>query len=310
MDNNSEYNTLDLDESILGQMGGFIKGQKSMVDPKGYRNFQVYTIVGDLSNPLYIDDDPNKGMKKFKGNSPKEVAKKVVTDICQMMKKSDPTGYKKWCRHVTSVDIKKREEELLNIEKIAVKDVAKADSLIDWSKYPGFLFILEDTLNMVSEGVARRYKYYGERIKLDEAKKFKGKKFNYESAVFPIRKDYSLVQALLDHIHKSDKASSIYKRTKNFEKSYKDRKMRAGMPKKAKVKKGDVISDTIDTENIRDTILDLSLIEIKRKCGHKSVTCWNIGELNSILIGLELATTGTKIDKCNRILQWYNENKN
>ena len=45
---------LDLDD----QVGGFVKGQKSSVDPSGYRIFMVYTIVGDLSNPLYIDDDP------------------------------------------------------------------------------------------------------------------------------------------------------------------------------------------------------------------------------------------------------------
>lgn len=280
---------LDLDD----QVGGFVKGQKSSVDPSGYRIFNVYTIVGDLSNPLYIEDDPNKGMKKFKGKSPKEVAKKVVTDICQMMKKSDPIGYKKWCRYVTSSDVSKREKELMNIEKIAVKDSKKADGLVDWSRYPGFQFILEDTMNMTSDGSSRKYKYYGERTKLDEAKKFKGKKFLFESQVIPIRKDYTLVQALLDHIHKSDKAVKRYKNTLNFAKHRSREKSITG------------VGGSKPKSDIHHKLTQLSISEIKRKCSQKGKNSWKVNDLNQVLKGLNLSRSGTKSEKCNRILQYH-----
>jgi len=302
---------LDLDD----QVGGFVKGQKSSVDSRGYRIFHVYTKVGSEQHAVYIDDkDHSKGMKKYKGKSPKEVAKKVVTDICQTIKKTDPTGYKKWCHFVTTSDIIKREKELLSIEKIAVKDTEKADTLVDLAKYPGFQFVLEDTMNTTSNGTPRKYLYYGERTKLDEAKKFKGKKFIYESQVIPIRKDYTLVQALLDHIHKSDKAIKRYKNTLNFDK-YRSRS-RTG----TKVsKKGSSSSESLASNNsvvsggsksksdnpIHHKLTQLSTSEVKRKCSQKGKNSWKVNQLNEVLKGLNLSRLGTKTEKCNRIIQYH-----
>jgi hypothetical protein len=293
----------NFDRQTNTQSGGFVKGQKSSVDPRGYRIFNVYTIVDVVHNPLYIDDDPNKGMKKFKGKSPKEVAKKVVTDICQMMKKSDPAGYKRWCRFVTSTDITKREKELLSIEKVAVKDSAKADALVDWNRYPGFQFILEDSLNMTSDGTSRKYMYYGERIKLDEAKKFKGKKFLFESQVIPIRKDYTLVQALLDHIHKSDKAVKRYKNTLNFAKHRS--RSKSGVSTTPTVAASGGSSKSKSDNSIHNKLIQLTVSEVKRKCSQKGKTSWKVNQLNEVLKGLNLSRSGTKAEKCTRIIQYH-----
>lgn len=279
------------------QVGGYVEGQKSSTDPEGYRVFVVYTLVGDTAEPLYKDDNAEvKEMKTFRGKSPKEVAKKVVTEICQMIKKSDPAGYKKWCRAATSADINKREKELMDLENLVIKDVDKASAKINWNYYPGFQFIMEDTLNQISEpgatgSRARTYKYYGERVKLDEGKKYKGKKFNYESQVIPIRKDYTLVQALIDHIYKSDKAAKRYSKTQNFAK-HRNRKR----------------SSSRKRSPAHQNLMKMNLPELKRKCNTKGSNSWKVTELDQILRDLGLTRIGNKGDKCRRIIEYYQQN--
>jgi len=270
----------------IEQTGGYVKEQKLKLDNKGHRVFVVYTLVGDEKLPHYKNNDEEQGMQLFKGKSPKEVAKKVVTEICMMVKKTDPTGYKKSCRAVTPDEIEKRNKNILEIENLAVRDPYKADSQIDWSQYPGFQFILEDTMNTTSEGVAKTSKYYGERIKLDNPKKYKGNKFGYESQVIPIRKDYTLVQALIDHIYKSTEATSRYKKTQNF----------AKYRKRSTSRKGD----------IHDRILKMTISDIKRKCG-KGKSSWKVNELNDVLSSLGLMRTGSKEEKCDRLVAYHRE---
>jgi hypothetical protein len=268
------------------QTGGYIKEQKLKLDNRSNRVFVVYTLVGDEKLPHYKNNDEDLGMQQFRGKSPKEVAKKVVTEICLMVKKTDPTGYKKSCRAVTPSEIAKRDKSLLAIENIAIKDPYQADSRIDWSQYPGFQFILEDTMNTTSEGVPKTSKYYGERIKLDNPKKYKGNKFGYESQVIPIRKDYTLVQALIDHIYKSTEATSRYKKTQNF----------AKYRKRSTSRKGD----------IHDKIIKMTISDIKRKCG-KGKSSWKVNELNDVLTALGLLKTGSKEEKCARLVEYHRE---
>ena len=293
--------------------GGYVKGQKSSTDKKGYRNFIVYTLVGDEKNPLYRDNDEVlKEMKIFRGKSPKEVAKKVVTEICQMIKKSDPTDYKKYCRAVTVSEISKREKDVMKLESVAIKDPRQADQMVNWTLYPGFRFELQDAMNTTSDGNPRNYIYYGERIKLDQPKKYKGKKFSYESQVIPIRKDYTLVQALIDHHYKSQKATKRYNQTKNFEKHRRSKsksktKSKKSSKRRSKSKSKSSRSRKNSKSTTKNKILNLTTAEITRKCspGHKS---FKVPELNKILTNLDLSTSGTKPTKCQRLLDYYNNN--
>lgn len=189
--------------------GGYTKGQRSITVPNGNRLFNVYLIKGSEKNPLYKDsNEETTDLKIFRGKSPKEVAKKVVTEICRQLKSEDPKSYVKICKSITSAEAKKRHEKLLSVgdewEKIDLKD------------YPGFRFELIDVLNRTSDGEKRSYLYYGERTKLDITKKFKANKFSFESNVIPIRKDLNFQQALLDHIIKSKVAKKRYEGTLNF----------------------------------------------------------------------------------------------
>lgn len=268
-------------------VGGYVKEQKLQTDPKGLRVFVVYTLVGEEKIPHYKNDDEDQGMQLFRGKSPKEVAKKVVTEICQMIKKTDPPGYKQFCRAVTGKEIKEREKELLEIEDLAVKDLKKANSQVDWTKYPGFQFVIEDTMNNTSDGTPKTNIYYGERMKLDTPKKYKGNKFSFESQVIPIRKDYTLVQALIDHIYKSDKAVKRYKKTQNFAKSRK--------------------RSTSRKKTIHNKIIKMTISEIKRKCG-KGKNSWKIEELNDVLSDLSLSKSGSKADKCKRLIKYHKDN--
>ena len=271
----------------FSQQGGYVDGQRLKKDSKGNRVFVVYTIVGDEKIPHFRNNDEDMGMQQFRGKSPKEVAKKVVTEICQMVKKTDLDAYKKYCRAVTQQEIKKREKDLLSIENLAVRDPKKADSQIDWTQYPGFQFILEDTMNTTSDGTPKTAKYYGERIKLDNPKNYKGNKFNYESQVIPMRKDYTLVQSLIDHIYKSNQATKRYKKTQNFSK-YRKR-------------------STSRKKTTHNKILNMTISEIKRKCG-KNKNSWKIGELNDILSSLGLSKAGSKDEKCDRLIKYHRDN--
>jgi hypothetical protein len=168
----------------------------------------VNLLKGEKKNPLYVDDDQEKEFKTFKGKTPKEVAKKVVTEVCRLLRKEN---YKQFCIPIKVSDLEKR-RKLLWETKDNIENV-------DMSLYHGFQFELVDTLNKTSDGHRRVYKYYGERIKLENPKKYKGKNFHYESQVIPIRKDYDIVHALLDHEFKSQNAQTRYKKTLNFERS-------------------------------------------------------------------------------------------
>jgi hypothetical protein len=270
----------------VDQTGGYVKEQKLKLDNKGHRVFVVYTLKGDEKLPYYKNDDEQLGLQQFKGKSPKEVAKKVVTEICLMVKKTNPNDYIKYCRAVTPDEIAKRDKIILAMENLAVRDPYKADSQIDWSQYPGFQFILEDTMNTTSDGSPKTAKYYGERIKLDNPKKYKGNKFGYESQVIPIRKDYTLVQALIDHIYKSTEATSRYKKTQNF----------AKYRKRSTSRKGD----------IHDKIMRMTISDIKRKCG-KGKNSWKVNELNDVLSALGLLRTGSKEEKCDLLVEYHRE---
>lgn len=271
------------------QFGGYIRGQKSSTDEKGNRVFIVYTHTGDEKYPLYKDNDEElKEMKFFKGKTPQTVAKKVVTEICQMIRKSDPAGYKKFCRAVTESDIKKREKELTGI-----KDDKNIDKYINWSHYPGFRFELRDTMNSTSDGVPRTYLYYGERAKLDHPKKYNGNRFSYEPQVVPIRRDYTLGQALVDHLNKSEKAAKRERKNQNFAKYRTKRSLSRSRSRK---------------NTVKTRILEMSVTEISRRC-HKGTKSWKISELNNILTGLGLSKTGNKEDKCKRILAYYKKYK-
>tara|TARA_R100001163_G_C5062574_1_gene199674 strand:- start:786 stop:1634 length:849 start_codon:yes stop_codon:yes gene_type:complete len=272
----------------LAQLGGYSKEQKLKTDSKGLRVYVVYTLVGTEKIPHFRNNDEDLGMQQFRGKSPKEVAKKVVTEICQMVKRTDPSGYKKYCKAVSQDEVEKRNQELLDIENLAVRDPKKADSQVNWNNYPGFQFILEDTMNTTSDGTPKTTRYYGERIKLDVPKKYKGNKFNYESQVIPIRKDYELVQALIDHIYKSKKATKRYKKTQNFAK-YRKR-------------------STSRKKTVHNKIMKMTISEIKRKCG-KSKNSWKVEEINDILTGLALVKTGSKEDKCKRLVAYRRENE-
>ena len=189
-----------------------MKGQKSRTDNKGNRVFMVYLIKGEQKNPLYKNNNERKELKIFKGKSPKEVGKKVVTEVCRLLKKENPKYYKQVCRPVTEKEMTDRDKILKELDADSEWDK------VDVSKYPGFQFELVDMMNVTSDGLKRSYMYYGERIKLEMPKKFKGKKFDYESQVIPMRKDYNFQQALIDHVTKSKLARKRYSKTKNFEK--------------------------------------------------------------------------------------------
>lgn len=194
--------------------GGYTKGQRSVTVPNGNRLFNVYLVKGTERNPLYKDsNEDTTDLKIFKGKSPKEVAKKVVTEICRQLKGEDPKSYVKICKSITSAEAKKRHDKLSSVGD----DWAK----IDLKDYPGFRFELIDVLNKTTDGEKRSYLYYGERMKLDISKKFKTNKFSFESNVIPIRKDLNFQQALLDHIIKSKQAKKRYEGTLNFVKHHK-----------------------------------------------------------------------------------------
>lgn len=195
----------------IHKIGGYQKDHVSNYDTKGYRNFTVNllkNIEGDTGsfekNPLYINDNQNEGLKHFRGRTPKEAAKKVVTEVCRILKKDNINI----CKPISIKDLEEREQYLLdNLNNIAN---------IKLTNYNGFQFELVDVLNKKSIGESRVYHYYGERVKLPEEKIFKDNKFSYESNVIPIRKHYILIQALIDHIVKSKKAQINYGKTKNF----------------------------------------------------------------------------------------------
>lgn len=269
------------------QFGGYVKGQKSGTDEKGNRVFIVYTHTGDEKHPLYKDNNEDLNeMKLFRGKTPQTVAKKVVTEICQMIRKTDPSGYKKFCRAVTQTDLKLRRKDLLDHKNDRI-----VDKLINWSKYPGFRFELRDTMNSTSDGKARTYLYYGERVKLDRPKKYNDNKFNFEPQVIPIRGNYTLGQALLDHHHKSIKAVKREKKNQNFSK-YRKTRSRSTSRKKT----------------IKNKVVNMTVTEISRRC-QKGKLSWKVSELNDVLNGLNLIKSGTKEDKCKRILNYYKKNR-
>ena len=173
------------------------------------------------------------------------------------------------------------------IEDLAVKDAKKADSQVDWSKYPGFQFIIEDTMNNTSDGTAKTNKYYGERVKLDTPKKYKGNKFSFESQVIPIRKDFTLVQAIIDHIYKSQKAVKRYNKTLNFTKSRK--------------------RSTSRKKTMHNKVIKMTISDIKRKCG-KGKNSWKVDELNDVMSSLSMSKTGSKADKCKRLVKYHKDN--
>lgn len=213
------------------EIGGGSKGQQSKTDLDGNRIFRVFTYSGKTSYPLYKDGS-DEDLKLFKGKTPQTVAKKVVTEICQMIKKDNPTYFKKHCQPVTSKELNIREKEL---EK-GINDIRNIDKYINWDNYPGFRFDLEDTMNSTSDGKNRIYKYYGERMKLDNPKKYNENKFQIEPNVIPIRKNYTVAQAFLDHLKKSTKAAEREKKNQNLRKSLSRPKKRTRSQSKSKQK--------------------------------------------------------------------------
>lgn len=279
------------------QEGGYVKGQKSTTDEKGNRVFIVYTHTGDQKHPLYKDNDEDlRELKIFKGRTPQTVAKKVVTEICQMIKKTDPAGYKKFCRSVTVNDLKKRSKELL-----ALKGEVNIDKKIDWSKYPGFRFELQDTMNSTADGNPRSYLYYGERLKLDQPKKYNGNRFGFEPQVIPIRGTFSLGQALLDHHIKSENAAKREKKNQNFSKHRAKRKSRSGSRKKK------ASNQSGGNSVFKQRFLAMTPIQISRRCG-KGRLGWKVSEMNQVLNYLGLPKNGNKQEKGERIMSYYKQN--
>lgn len=199
---------------VSEQTGSGSKGQRSKTDSDGNRVFSVFTYSGNTPWPVYKEGDEDSGLKLFRGKTPQTVAKKVVTEICQMIKKDNPTYFRKHCQPVSSKEIRVREKELEGI-----KDTRNVDKYINWDNYPGFRFDLQDTMNSTADGKPRVYKYYGERMKLDNPKKYNQNKFQIEPDVVPIRKNYTLGQALLDHMKKSKKAAERERKNQNLSKS-------------------------------------------------------------------------------------------
>lgn len=219
---------------VSHQTGGGAKGQRSKTDSDGNRVFSVYTYSGNTPWPLYKEGgDEDSGLKLFRGKTPQTVAKKVVTEVCQMIKKDNPTYFKKNCQPVTSREIHLREKELESI-----KDTRNIDKYINLDYYPGFRFDLQDTMNNTADGKARIYKYYGERVKLDNPKKYNQNKFQIEPNVIPIRKNYTLGQAFLDHLKKSKKAAEREKHNQNLSRTSRKRsRSRPSSSKKSRGKK-------------------------------------------------------------------------
>lgn len=280
---------------LYDQTGGYIKGQEGKTDDKGNRIFMVLLLKGEDKNPLYKDDNSNE-FKIFKGKSPKEVAKKVVTEVCRLLKLEDPEYYRRVCRAITEEELEERNKEIIglgtNIQNIDLK------------KFPGFHFELIDTMNKTSDGKERSYRYYGERIKLNNAKIYKGKKFNYEAQVLPLRKDYNLNQASYDHIIKSKEAKSRYNKTNNFEKRHSRSRTKSKNRSKSNNKHNIRIEQsgkgTNDNKHY-NKMLNMTDNQIKLYC--KKL---RISDINQILEYHNLSLSGTKITKCQRLIDFKN----
>ena len=223
-----------------------------------------------------IDNDDDKEVKLFKGKHPKEVAKKVVTEVCRLLKLSDPKNMN-ICKPVTLNDIEKRDKFIHSIKE----DWHKVDIMM----FPGFLFELEDIMNKTFSGQERKYLYYGERVLLDNAKNFKGSKFIYEAQVLPIRKGFTFEQAVIDHGSKSSVAKSRYQKTQNFEKRRRSRSL---------------------DRNLKNKILNMSYSELMSKCLNKGG--WKLDEINNVLDSFKQSKDGNKNEKCKRIISFYKSN--
>jgi len=262
---------------MVNQSAGYPKGSKETTDADGNRMYRVNLINKEGGrDPLYIDDDDTKGVKIFRGKKlPADVAKKVVTEVCRLLKKQQPNHYKKWCRGVTEAELKHRESDL-------VKHRSNPDNL-DLSLYPGFRFELVDVLNTTIRGNPRTYIYYGEQRRLSEPKKLKGSKLYNESMIIPIRKNMTLEQALVDHHYKSLKAKANSKKTGNLKRrSY----ARAGQRRKL---------------SPGERAMRMTKGELERSC--KNI--WKVKDLDVILKDLGLSATGLKADKCQRLQQYH-----
>jgi len=263
------------------QSGGYPKGAKESRNKKGYRLYRVnFLNVDGSQDPLYIDDDEDKGVKIFRGKRlPGDVAKKVVTEICRLLKKKQPTYYKKWCKGVTEDQLKQRTEDIIKNRQTPEK--------IDLSLYPGFRFELVDTLNTTIDGENRTYVYYGEQHRLTNPKRLKGSKLYNESNIIPIRKNMTLEQALVDHHFKSNQAKQNYKKTGNLKSS----------SSSASTSK----SGGSPRQRIKNQLKKMSTKELHRNCQNN----WKVQDLNEMLRSLNLSQSGLKKDKCERLQLWH-----
>lgn len=211
------------------QYAGYAKGHKSILDNKGLRKFRLNllkplddTYSNFFKINIYNKNDQSKGYKYFHGKTPKEVAKKAITELCRIMA-ADEKGL---CTPVTYTFIRKREEDVMNSIKnetdISIKE-----------KFNGTFFELVDDNNKKKRGVNREYKYYGDRVMAEEVKVLKGNKLAYESYIIPIRKNYNFIDAFVDHLYKSNKAKINYKNTQNFEQRHSRSKSKTKNQKKS-----------------------------------------------------------------------------
>jgi len=276
--------------SSSNQIAGYPKGAKETTDKEGNRLYRVnFLNIDGGRDPLYIDDEESKGVKIFKGKKlPADVAKKVVTEICRLLKKKQPNYYRKWCRGVTEQEQKRREEDLM-------KNRGNPQGL-DLSLYPGFRFELVDILNTTIDDNPRTYIYYGEQQRLTTPKNLKGTKLYNESVIIPIRKNMTLEQALIDHHLKSAKAKANYKRTGNLIKGRSKTKLSGRS-------KGGSSSRLSPKTQTKKKILKMSKGELRRNCEN----IWKVKDLNKMLKELNLSTTGLKQDKCQRLQVFYQE---
>jgi hypothetical protein len=289
------------------QTGGYPKGAKETSDKDGNRLYRVnFLNIDGGRDPLYIDDDEAKGVKIFKGKKlPADVAKKVVTEICRLLKKKQPNYYRKWCRGVTEAEQKRREQDL-------IKNRANPQAL-DLSLYPGFRFELVDVLNTTIDGNPRTYIYYGEQQRLTTPKNLKGTKLFNESVIIPIRKNMTLEQALVAHHIKSTKAKINYKRTGNLTKGRASTTSRAGTshrksspsPTRRKASPTGASSSSPNgvgrASSAKRKLLKMSKGEVKRSCQN----IWKVKDLDKMLKDLNLSTTGLKQDKCQRLQDYH-----
>lgn len=251
----------------------------------------VYTLVGDLRRPYFEDFTKAERMKRFTGPNPKYVAQKVVTDICRSLKNTDKEGFERWCRPVTEKQIAQREKELRDNRELITENPGRAWSqVLNKTLYPGFQFVMEDLNNIDIKGNPKSFQYYGERIKRDNPKMLRGVKLQFESNVIPIRKNFNLVQSLLDHLIASDRASKKYQKIKDVFGN------RANTAEKLKGK------------NVIEMVAKMSPSEIRARCdqtARKTNQDWTVKEVEHIMreMGLPIPSKATKKDKCELIIK-------